>query len=133
MKPQQIAAVGEADLVVYMAQYQAAFDEAVAQQHPNQALDVGDFLELRHATKEGDDERENEGSPGHDHGVVDPHVWLNPLNMAEMGRRIHDIPLARQLADHVIVMQKGRIVEQGRDVWEHPVYPYTKAYFKAQL
>ena len=88
LTPQQTAAVGEADLVVYMAQYQAAFDEAVAQQHPNQALDVGDFLELRHATKEGDDERENEGSPGHDHGVVDPHVWLNPLNMAEMGRRI---------------------------------------------
>ena len=44
----------------------------------------------------------------------------------------HDIPLARQLADHVIVMQKGRIVEQGADVWEHPVHPYTKAYFKAQ-
>lgn len=44
----------------------------------------------------------------------------------------HDIPLARQLAAYVIVMQEGRIVEQGTNVWEHPSHPYTLAYFAAQ-
>ena len=72
---------------------------------------------------------------------LDPAVWqmaadnLRCLSERAGGSLLlitHDIPLARQLADHVIVMQKGRIVEQGRDVWEHPVHPYTKAYFKAQ-
>ena len=29
-------------------------------------------------------------------------------------------------------MQAGRIVEQGADVWERPVHPYTRAYFEAQ-
>ena len=72
---------------------------------------------------------------------LDPAVWqMAADNLRRLSERAgvslllitHDIPLARQLADHVIVMQKGRIVEQGRDVWEHPVHPYTKAYFKAQ-
>ena len=72
---------------------------------------------------------------------LDPAVWqMAADNLRCLSERAgvslllitHDIPLARQLADHVIVMQKGRIVEQGRDVWEHPVHPYTKAYFKAQ-
>ena len=44
----------------------------------------------------------------------------------------HDIPLARQLAAYVVVMQEGRIVEQGTNVWEHPSHPYTLAYFAAQ-
>lgn len=72
---------------------------------------------------------------------LDPAVWqMAADNLRRLSERAgvslllitHDIPLARQLADHVIVMQKGRIVEQGADVWEHPVHPYTKAYFKAQ-
>ena len=72
---------------------------------------------------------------------LDPAVWqMAADNLRCLSERAgvslllitHDIPLARQLADHVIVMQKGRIVEQGADVWEHPVHPYTKAYFKAQ-
>ena len=44
----------------------------------------------------------------------------------------HDLALLPAIADRVIVMQAGRIVEQGMDVWEHPVHPYTRAYFEAQ-
>jgi peptide/nickel transport system ATP-binding protein len=40
----------------------------------------------------------------------------------------HDLRLARKIADKVIVMQSGKIVEQGKvkDVLEHPQHPYTK-------
>lgn len=84
LSPQQIAAVGQADLVVYMGHYQAAFDEAVAQQQPNQVLDVADFLKLRY----GDGHDHTGADDGHDHGEVDPHVWLDPQNMALMADQI---------------------------------------------
>ncbi len=72
---------------------------------------------------------------------LDPAVWqMVADNLGRLTARAgvslllitHDIPLARQLADRVIVMQAGRIVEQGADVWERPVHPYTRAYFEAQ-
>ena len=72
---------------------------------------------------------------------LDPAVWQmaadNLRRLCACGRVsllliTHDIPLAAQLADRVIVMQAGRIVEQGTDVWAHPAHPYTKAYFRAQ-
>ena len=72
---------------------------------------------------------------------LDPAVWQmaadNLRRLCACGRVsllliTHDIPLAAQLADRVVVMQAGRIVEQGTDVWAHPAHPYTKAYLRAQ-
>jgi len=72
---------------------------------------------------------------------LDPAVWqMVADNLRHLADRTgvslllitHDIPLARQLADRVIVMQAGQIVEQGTDVWAHPTHPYTRAYFAAQ-
>lgn len=84
LSPQQIASVSQADLVVYMADYQAAFDEAVDQQQPAQVLDVAEVVELRY----GDEHDHTGEDDGHDHGDVDPHVWLNPENMSAMGEQI---------------------------------------------
>ncbi len=41
----------------------------------------------------------------------------------------HDLALAMQIADEVMVMQKGEAVEQGsaKDVLVHPWHPYTQA------
>jgi peptide/nickel transport system ATP-binding protein len=41
----------------------------------------------------------------------------------------HDIALARQIADRVVVMHRGRIVETGTasDVIDHPTHAYTQA------
>jgi len=41
----------------------------------------------------------------------------------------HDLSLAERLADRVIVLESGRIVEEGpvKDVWAHPHHPYTRA------
>ncbi len=47
----------------------------------------------------------------------------------------HDLPVVRDFADHVMVMQKGRVVELGtvREVFETPREPYTQALLAAGL
>ncbi len=47
----------------------------------------------------------------------------------------HDLPLVRDFADRVIVMQGGRIVEQGpvRDIFENPREDYTRKLLAASL
>jgi len=39
----------------------------------------------------------------------------------------HDLPVVRELADRILVMKSGRIVEQGSvtDIFENPTEPYT--------
>lgn len=45
----------------------------------------------------------------------------------------HDLSLVRYLADHIIVMYLGRIMEQGacKDVFTPPYHPYTEALLSA--
>jgi peptide/nickel transport system ATP-binding protein len=40
----------------------------------------------------------------------------------------HDLPVVRSFADRVLVMNKGKIVEQGmtRDIFTNPKHPYTR-------
>jgi microcin C transport system ATP-binding protein len=45
----------------------------------------------------------------------------------------HDLRVVRALADEIVVMREGRIVEQGRtaEIFAHPREPYTKALLAA--
>jgi len=45
----------------------------------------------------------------------------------------HDLPIVRQFADRIIVMQHGRIVEQGttESIFEHPQEAYTRQLLEA--
>ncbi|CCO50305.1 putative peptide transport fused subunits of ABC superfamily: ATP-binding components [Vibrio nigripulchritudo SOn1] len=47
----------------------------------------------------------------------------------------HDLPVVRDFADKVIVMQSGRIVEAGsvKDIFDNPQEPYTQALLAASL
>ncbi|MBB3211872.1 peptide/nickel transport system ATP-binding protein [Herbaspirillum sp. Sphag1AN] len=45
----------------------------------------------------------------------------------------HDLRVAAQICDHIVVMQQGRVVEQGSssEVFGRPVHPYTQALLAA--
>lgn len=47
----------------------------------------------------------------------------------------HDLPVVRDFADHVMVMQKGKVVEQGtvREIFGSPRQEYTRALLAAGL
>jgi peptide/nickel transport system ATP-binding protein len=47
----------------------------------------------------------------------------------------HDLPVVKDFADHVMVMEKGKVVEIGtvRDIFEHPHQPYTRRLLAAGL
>lgn len=101
LSPQQVAEVSEADLVLYIPGFQPALDEAIAQGAADRALNVTEALSLLPAedhahegeaghSDEGDHGHEDEEDHGHDEAALDgdPHVWLNPLNMATIGDEI---------------------------------------------
>jgi len=87
LSAQQVAEIAEADLVLYIKGFQPAVDEAIEQQAAGRAIDVSAGLALLAAHE---DEAEHADEEGHEHGMQDPHVWLNPMNMALIGTAIKD-------------------------------------------
>jgi zinc transport system substrate-binding protein len=82
----QVAQIAEADLVLYVPGFQPAVDEAIAQQAPDRAIDVTAGLPMRASSD----------------GAADPHVWLDPANMAAIGTvvadRLASVPTANAAA-----------------------------------
>jgi len=74
LSPQQVAAVTIAPLVLYIKGFQPSVDDAVAQ-NPGGALDAG--VEVQ-----GLDVASESISPGAPAAARDPHIWLDPRNMA---------------------------------------------------
>lgn len=91
LTPRQVAAIADADLVVYISGFQPAVDEAVELEADDRALDVSAHLPLLPAETapevagEVAPEREHD-----DHDATDPHVWLDPTNMATIADRVAD-------------------------------------------
>jgi len=92
------ADVADADLVVYLAGFQPAVDEAVDTTAEGATLDAADVVGLQpvadhseegHSEEEGHEEPHAEEDP-HDHGDEDPHFWLDPLRMAELSEAVAD-------------------------------------------
>lgn len=77
LSPSQVNSLGQADLVVYLSDFQAAVDEAVEANPPSHVVNAADDVTL-HAAEHSEDEHEEEGEEEHDHGSTDPHFWLNP-------------------------------------------------------
>ncbi len=100
----QTAEVAGADLVVYLADFQTAVDDAVEQTAEGEALEAGAVVDLEPAAEGHDHAEEETGEESgedesHDHGPLDPHFWLDPLRMAELGDAVA-ASLGRVDGDH---------------------------------
>ena len=105
LTPQDVASLSEADLVVYLEGFQAAIDEAVVEAG-DAAWDAGQAADLSLTTTEehsheGETEEEHaehadeeehaeeghaeEGHAGEGGEVTDPHFWLDPTRLADVG------------------------------------------------
>ncbi|MFE0647974.1 metal ABC transporter substrate-binding protein [Streptomyces sp. NPDC059534] len=91
LKPKQIGALGEADVVLYLKGVQPAVDEAIAQAGVENTVDATTLTKLEeHGTEVGHDHGHAE-EEGHDHGSeagADPHVWLDPVKYAEVAKGV---------------------------------------------
>lgn len=86
LAPKQYARVQDADLAIFQTGFQPAVDDAVEQADLSEqaALDVAEVVELVDASEHEPGEQGHEepaDHEGHDHGDLDPHVWLDPTNM----------------------------------------------------
>ncbi len=71
----ETADIASADLVVYEDGFQAAIDDAIAQNAAGEVLDAAAVVGLQ---------------PFADESALDPHFWLDPLRMATLGEAIAD-------------------------------------------
>ncbi|MFU8874856.1 metal ABC transporter substrate-binding protein [Micromonospora sp. SL4-19] len=87
LHPRQVGQVADAELIVYLAGFQPAVDEAVAQNGRDRAFDVATVQPLLDAAAGG---HQHEGEAGHEEetGGKDPHVWLDPTRLATIGDRL---------------------------------------------
>jgi zinc transport system substrate-binding protein len=90
LEPKQLASVADADLVVYLAGFQPAVDEAVKAEAKDAAFDVATVQPLADAPPGAEGAHDEED----DHDGKDPHVWLDPTRLAAIGDR-----LAERLAE----------------------------------
>ncbi|MEQ4498133.1 metal ABC transporter substrate-binding protein [Nocardioides kribbensis] len=113
----QTAEVAGADLVVYEADFQPAVDAAVEQNAEGATLDAAEVVGLEpfadehsdeaHSEEEHSEEEHSEeehaddahseeehAEEEHDHGDLDPHFWLDPVRLADLGDAV-----AEQLAE----------------------------------
>jgi zinc transport system substrate-binding protein len=99
LAPSDIAAIEEADYVVYLKGFIPELDAAVEEYAADKALDVTTAVDTigydstqvfeedhaeEHAEEEGD-EHEHEELEG-----TDPHIWLDPVRYAQIGQAIAD-------------------------------------------
>jgi zinc transport system substrate-binding protein len=91
LKPKQVAAVQEADLMVYEKHFQSAVDEAVDQagRSTDDTVDADTELDVLAAQEHAEGEEHADGEE-HDHGDEDPHTWLDPTNMVIMAKAVAD-------------------------------------------
>jgi zinc transport system substrate-binding protein len=82
LAPQDVAAVGEADLLVYLDGFQPALDEAAESEGGDHAWDAGEAADLMEGEEHADEEHADEED---EHGALDPHFWLDPTRLASVG------------------------------------------------
>ena len=84
LTPKDVARVGSVDLVVYLAGFQPAVDDAIKTQPPKDGFDVTGTakLDLTYTPIEGGAQATDEA------GSADPHFWLDPTRLAGVGEAL---------------------------------------------
>jgi zinc transport system substrate-binding protein len=85
LTPRDVAAVSDADLVVYAAGLQPAVEAAVAAQAPNRSLDASVPGRADRSYLPLDAELAGATSSPSGTQVIDPHFWLDPTRLADVG------------------------------------------------
>lgn len=81
LNPLQVGSLATADLVVFQSGFQPAVDTAIKQATPKRTVDTASFLTIVHAQEEGED-------GDHDSAELDPHTWLDPINMIDVAKHV---------------------------------------------
>ncbi|MGY1615699.1 metal ABC transporter substrate-binding protein [Geodermatophilus sp. SYSU D00691] len=95
LSPQDVGAVADADLLVYLDGFQPALDEAAENEAGDSAWDAGRYADLitgepSHEEEDGHQEEAGDADPHDDEPAVDPHFWLDPLRLADVGDALAD-------------------------------------------
>lgn len=85
LSAQDVATLGEADLLVYESGFQAAVDDAVESEGGDNAMDVSGDADLDLTYVE---QHEGEAEPTDAQEVTDPHFWLDPTRLAGVVRAV---------------------------------------------
>lgn len=85
LSPKDVAAVADAGLVVYLSGFQPAVDEAVKTQAGDKAFDAAGSARLDLEGVEEEHEGEEAGAEEAGHSATDPHFWLDPTRLADVG------------------------------------------------
>ncbi|MFL6027609.1 MAG: metal ABC transporter substrate-binding protein [Friedmanniella sp.] len=91
LTPRQVGSLSVADLVVYERGFQPAVDQAVDQSGASAVLDTATVVPLEPLGTTPDPHEDGHGhghehghDDGHDDGALDPHIWLDPTNLARI-------------------------------------------------
>ena len=90
LSPAKAREIGDADLVVYLSDFQPAVDTAIAERKPTHVVDAADAANLQAHELQGthDHAEEHAADDGHDHGELDPHFWLDPTRLAAVSEDV---------------------------------------------
>ena len=102
LTPQQVQQIADAALVAYVPGMIPAVQTAVAQEAADRSVDVTEGIARLEGHAEDDPEHEESG---------DPHVWLDPVNMGQMGRTV-----ARALTDAGVQVDASGIETEMADL-----------------
>ena len=87
LTPKQVAAVGNADLIVYQHGFQPAVDAAVAQSDGPARVDAAQVVPLQ-PLPEPAGAADEPADHAAEHGAADPHLWLDPTQLIPIARAV---------------------------------------------
>jgi zinc transport system substrate-binding protein len=85
LAPQDVATLSEADLALYLSEFQPAVDDAIATAGDLTALDVAPAADL---SLTGVDAHEGHEDEPTEEEATDPHFWLDPMRLADVADEV---------------------------------------------